>query len=140
MTIRVAAGERGPDPRSRAIASPPRQPGRIAGRSGQHHLIGFQPVAIDAGAKTGAVPRTEIDVLRLRQPPAELRATLGLPKKASALYLGRRRFVDDELAGQIVVLDNQDRTVLQDRVSIVRLPDQALLFRRQFGNDLGNEQ
>jgi GntR family transcriptional regulator len=49
-------------------------------------------------AKTGAVPRTEIDTLRLRQPPADIRATLKLAKKASALYLGRRRFVDDELA------------------------------------------
>jgi GntR family transcriptional regulator len=49
-------------------------------------------------AKSGAVPRTEIDVLRLRQPPAEIRRTLELAKKAPALYLGRRRFVDDELA------------------------------------------
>ena len=49
-------------------------------------------------AKTGAVPRTEIDVLRSRQPPADIRAALKLAKKASALYLGRRRFVDEELA------------------------------------------
>jgi GntR family transcriptional regulator len=49
-------------------------------------------------AKSGAVPRTEIDILRLRQPPAEIRHMLKLAKKASALYLGRRRFVDDELA------------------------------------------
>lgn len=48
-------------------------------------------------AKTGAVPRTEVDVLRLRQPPPDVRATLKLAKKAPALYLGRRRFVDDEL-------------------------------------------
>jgi GntR family transcriptional regulator len=49
-------------------------------------------------AKTGSVPRTEIDVLKPRQPPADVRAVLKLSKKASALYLGRRRFVDDELA------------------------------------------
>ncbi len=53
-------------------------------------------------AKTGAVPRTEIDVLRLRQPPADVRATLKLAKKAPAFYLGRRRFVDEELAAYSV--------------------------------------
>ncbi len=49
-------------------------------------------------AKTGALPRTEVDVLKLRQPPADVRAVLKLSKKAQAFYLGRRRFVDDELA------------------------------------------
>jgi GntR family transcriptional regulator len=53
-------------------------------------------------AKTGAVPRTEIDVVRLRQPPADIRAALKLPKKAAAFYLGRRRFVDEELAAYSV--------------------------------------
>ncbi len=49
-------------------------------------------------AKSGAVPRTEVDSIRLRQPPADIRALLKLAKKAPAVYLGRRRFVDDELA------------------------------------------
>jgi len=49
-------------------------------------------------AKTGAVPRTQIETLRLRQPPPDVRAALKLPKKAAALYVGRRRFVDEELA------------------------------------------
>jgi GntR family transcriptional regulator len=48
--------------------------------------------------RAGATPRVEIDVLRLRQPPSEIRATLDLAKKAPAFYLGRRRFVDEELA------------------------------------------
>ncbi len=50
-------------------------------------------------AKSGAVPRTEVELLRLRQPPPDVRETLKLAKKASALYVGRRRFVDEELAG-----------------------------------------
>lgn len=49
-------------------------------------------------AKSGATPRTEIAVLRSRQPAADVRTILKLPKKAPALYLGRRRFVDEELA------------------------------------------
>jgi DNA-binding GntR family transcriptional regulator len=49
-------------------------------------------------AKAGSVPRTEIEVVRLRQPPAEIRAALKLAKKSAAVYIGRRRFVDDELA------------------------------------------
>ena len=52
--------------------------------------------------KSGATPRTEIVVLRARQPPAEVRATLNMPKKATAIYLGRRRFVDEELAAYSV--------------------------------------
>lgn len=48
--------------------------------------------------RSGATPRTEIDFLRLRQPPAEVRDVLGLQKKTSAVHLGRRRFVDGELA------------------------------------------
>jgi GntR family transcriptional regulator len=49
-------------------------------------------------ALTGAIPRTEIDVLRLRQPPPDIRGLLKLGKKTTAMYLGRRRFVDEELA------------------------------------------
>jgi DNA-binding GntR family transcriptional regulator len=52
--------------------------------------------------KSGAKPRTEIAMLRSRQPPTDVRTVLKLPKKASALYLGRRRFVNDELAAYSV--------------------------------------
>lgn len=49
-------------------------------------------------ARSGATPRTEIVTVRSRQPPTDVRASLKLPKKATALYVGRRRFVDEELA------------------------------------------
>ena len=48
--------------------------------------------------RSGGTPRTEVDFLRLRQPPADIRDALQLPKKTSAVHLGRRRFVDNELA------------------------------------------
>ncbi|MFN2459460.1 MAG: GntR family transcriptional regulator [Candidatus Velthaea sp.] len=46
----------------------------------------------------GGEPRTELDTLRQCVPPKEIRAALQLSKKAPAFQLGRRRFVDDELA------------------------------------------
>jgi GntR family transcriptional regulator len=48
--------------------------------------------------KHGGIPRTEIDFLKEQVAPAEIRDALKLPKKAKAVHLGRRRFVDDELA------------------------------------------
>jgi len=48
--------------------------------------------------KSGSVPRTEVDTLKLRMPPKAVREALKLPKKTPAVNLRRRRFVNDELA------------------------------------------
>ncbi len=53
-------------------------------------------------AKSGAVPRTQIVTLKLRQAPPDVRTELKLAKKAQVVLLTRRRFVDDELAAYSV--------------------------------------
>lgn len=47
--------------------------------------------------KAGATPRTEIDVVRLRTAPAPVRKALDVEKEVPLWYVGRRRYVDDEL-------------------------------------------
>jgi DNA-binding GntR family transcriptional regulator len=46
----------------------------------------------------GGTPRSQTLVLRRRRPPAAARRILGLDATASAIFLARRRFVNDELA------------------------------------------
>jgi len=49
--------------------------------------------------RTGAVPRSETERIRLRAAPAAVRAELGLDAGSPVYLLTRRRFVDDELVG-----------------------------------------
>ena len=51
-----------------------------------------------AVAKSGATPRTQIELVKLRQAPPDVRTQLKLAKKALVVSLARRRFVDDEVA------------------------------------------
>ena len=48
--------------------------------------------------KAGSTPRTEIDVVRLRAAPARVRKALDVAKEVQLWYVGRRRYVDDELS------------------------------------------
>lgn len=46
----------------------------------------------------GHVPRTETERMRMKKPPEDLRASLGLVSGADAIFVARRRYVDDVLA------------------------------------------
>ena len=48
--------------------------------------------------KAGSTPRTEIDVVKLRVAPARVRKALSVAKGVPLWYVGRRRYVDDDLA------------------------------------------
>jgi DNA-binding GntR family transcriptional regulator len=48
--------------------------------------------------RAGHVPRTQTERMRLKLPPADVRTTLGLPAGEEAIFVARRRFVDETLA------------------------------------------